>query len=245
MPKSDDINALYDQFSGNVNSFREIGRTARVADAHSRWPLFSQMAQERDASVPSAGDQTPSVATQRPQDEPAPQLTPPEAKPALPLVLLQNVRKALAPDSRDTTHQPSAQAPSFWKRSFRPATAPATAPAAISSATPPPANLSEITDPTALKCEPGWQRAFAAQPTATPSAKPASLSEILSVAASPAPAFLPVSEASSGVAASPLRRLVRAESPTPDSSVSSETQPAEDLASVFSRLAGRSGRKPG
>ena len=240
MPKSDDVDALYDQFNGNVNSFREIGRTARAAEAHSRWPLFSNMAQERGASVPSAGEQTPSAATQRHQDEPAPSLTPSDVKPVLPLVPLQSASEALAPDLHETVRKLSAQVPSVWEMGLRPATATTTTPPAASSVTPPPANLPEVTGYTALRREPSWQLAFSVQPTATPSVKPALLSEILSAAASqaPAPAFLPVLKASPRVGTSPLRRLVRAEPPTPDSSVSNDPQPAEDLSSVFSRLAG-------
>lgn len=244
MPKSDDINALYDQFSGNVNSFREIGRTARVAEAHSRWPLFSHMAQELGASVPSAGDQTPSVATQRHQDEPAPQLTPPEAKPALPLVLLQSAKEALVPDLHDIACTSVLQAPSVRKVSIQPASAPIAPPPTASLVTPPGA-LSKITEPTALGFGSNWLQAFAAQPTLAPSLKPVALPKIPSAAVSqtpapaPAPAFLPVSEASPRVGTSPLRRLIRAEPPILGSK---DTQPAEDLASVFFRLAGRSGR---
>ena len=242
MPKSDDITALYDQFSGNANSFHEIGRAARAVEASSRWPLFSHMAQERGALVPSAGDQTPDAATQRHQDESVLQLTPADSEPPLPPAWLQRTSEAVAPDLRNTaTH-----APSVWNMGRRPATAPTTAPSTASLALPF-ATSSAATEPTMVKREPVWQRAPAVHPAATtPPPKPASPPELLSAAASqtqprsPAPAFPLVSEASPPTGASPLRRLVRADPPTPSIGVSNDAPLAEDLMSVFSRLAGRS-----
>jgi len=247
MPKSDDINALYDQFSGNANSFREIGRTARTVEASSRWPLFSQMAQERGSLVPSAGDQTPSAPTQRYQGEPAAQLTPPDSKPPLPLAGLQRASEAVVPNSRDTAH-----APSIWNIGRRPATEPTPPPATVlpSASLPIPSlAVSEVAEPNAVKRVIGWLRAPAVQPAVAPSPKPASISEFPSVAASqtqsrsPAVAFPAVRQASSQVGTSPLRRLVRADPSAPHSSVSNEAPLAEDLTSVFSRLAGRPNRE--
>lgn len=245
MPKSDDITALYDQFSGNANSFHEIGRAARAVEASSRWPLFTHMAQERGALVPSAGDQTPEAATQRHPEESVLQLTPPNSEPPLPPAWLQRTSESVVPDSRDATH-----APSVWNMGRRPATASTTTPATAASTaslSPLPAALSEAAQPTMVKREPVWLRAPAVQPAAaTPSPKPASPPELLSEATSqtqsrsPAPAFPLAPKASPPTGASPLRRLVRADPPTPSIGVSNDAPLAEDLTAVFSRLAGRS-----
>jgi hypothetical protein len=249
MPKSDDISALYDQFSGNANSFREIGRTARAVEASSRWPLFSQMAQERGSLVPSTGDLTPSAPTQRHQGEPPAQLTPPDSEPPLPPAGLQRASKLVVPNSRDTAH-----APSVWNIGRRPTTeptptpAPATVPPSASWPIPS-ATLAEVAKPNAVKRAIGWLRAPAVQPAAAPSPKSASPSEFLSAAASqtqsrpPAPAFPVVPQGSSQVGTSPLRRLVRADPSAPHSGVSNDAPLAEDLTSVFSRLACRPNRE--
>jgi hypothetical protein len=57
---------------------------------------------------------------------------------------------------------------------------------------------------------------------------------------SPAPAFPPAQQISHQDGTSPLRRLVRADPPASHSGVSSDAPLAEDLTSVFSRLAGHS-----
>lgn len=249
MPKSDDISALYDQFSGNANSFREIGRTARAVEAFSRWPLFSQMAQERGALVPSAGDQTSANATQRHQDEPALQATPPDSEPRRPPAGLQRASEAVVQNSRD-----AASVPSVWNIGRRPTTeatpAPRTAPSTVSW--PMSGTSSEVAESTPAKHESGWLRAPTVHSAAaTPSSKPASPPERLSTAASqtpsrpPAPALSPDQQTSLQVGASPLRRLVRADPPTPHSGISNDVLLAEDLTSVFSRLAGRSNRERG
>jgi len=247
MPKSDDINALYDQFSGNANSFREIGRTARAVEASSRWPLFSQMAQERGSLVPSVGDQPPSAPIQRYQGEPASQLTPPDSEPRLPPAGLQRASKSVVPNSRDTAH-----APSVWNIGRRPTTEPTLTPATAppSASWPiPSAALSEVAMPNAVKRAIGWLRAPAVQPAAAPSPKSASIAEFPSVAASqtqsrsPVAAFPAVPQASSQVGTSPLRRLVRADPPAPHSGVGNDAPLAEDLTSVFSRLACRPNRE--
>lgn len=242
MPKSDDISALYDQFNGNANSFREIGRTARAAEASSRWPLFSHMAQERGASVPSAGDQTPDAATQHHQAEPASQLTPSDSETQLPPAWLQRTSEVLASDPPDAVHPPP-----VWNMGRRPVAAPTTAQPTASTPTPP-AFLSEISEPTLAKLEPSWLQVSAVQPAAMSPSKPASPSSFVSAGSSrtpspsplPLPAFPSKPETSPQTGASPLRRLVRVDPPNPDNSILNDAPPAENLMSVFSRLAGRS-----
>lgn len=240
MPKSDDISALYDQFSGNANSFQEIGRTARAAEAHARWPLFSHFAKENGASVPPAGDQIPMAAKPTPQVEPAPRLTAPDTEPPPPVEWLQRLGKMFQPGSRATAPAPFAQ---------HAGTAIPTSP--MASLTPPPAIWPENRKSTPTSPESPWQRVSAAPQVAMPfpnSVAPSGLPPVATVQVpSPATASAPVltTAVSSRVGASPLRRLARVEPSTPRDRASNDPLLAEDLSSVFSRLAGRPAKDPG
>lgn len=70
MQKSDDISALYDQFGGNPDNFREIGRADRTHSARSRWPLFAHLAREQGVTVPSALDHSAPSDTRIPNAAP-------------------------------------------------------------------------------------------------------------------------------------------------------------------------------
>lgn len=245
MPKSDDINALYDQFGGNPNSFQEIGRTARAAEAQSRWPLFSHLAKERGGSVPPASDQTQMAAKPVQQAEAVPQLTPSGSEPALPTEWLQSLGRLFQSGARNTDPAPAAQ-----NTGSGPATVPTPAPS-IASSTPLSVAWSENKEPTPVNPKPFGQQAPAALPAAMPSPDPVFPSGLLSVATvqAPSPAAAPASVSppatSPRVGASPLRRLVRVDPPAPPDSASNDSLLDEDLASVFSRLAGRPSRDPG
>lgn len=266
MQKSDDITALYDQFGGNPDHFREIGRADRTYAARSRWPLFTHLAREQGLEVPPTLDgdtealshapvAQPSrdfqqqAAPQRsavpaPAREAAPEPEPAPAHEAAPAAAREPVRPfALKPAPEPATvSAQAADTASVWSIRGAPSASPTRpAHAATAHVQPEPAPVSPFAR--GAQREPAWQQPraatmpkvnLAAAPQVAPAPAPAR-------ARPAAPVFAAAPTAASRLAsASPLRRLARPEpsaAPAGDNSRNvAMPAPADDLASVFSRL---------